>query len=211
YTLLATSPTNSYVDNLSSNDAASLNNQDALFYTVSAADLCGNESVRSDPTQVFCTFNGSMSVSPSNGASNAGSVPIVLNVTGTDTFVRAKVQIANLSGTGDAYNQETFTYPFTFPNWNSTASGAGIYTINWEVENSHGCIQSMATRFTVISNLACQITPTNPNLSPTKGNPSNQAKNLSWDVINNSGKDLSINQIDVTWSNNISIHKLLTI
>jgi hypothetical protein len=211
YAIMGTSTTPAYTDNLTNQDVSNLNNNYALFYVVSAADLCGNESVKSDAAQVYCSFNGSFSVSPANGSSNAGSVPIVLNVSGTDTYVRAKVQIPNITGTGDAYNQETFAYPFSFPNWSASASGPGIYTINWEVENSHGCIQTMTTTFTVTAALACQITPTNPNLSPTKGNASNQDKNLSWDIMNNSGKDLSITQINVTWSNNIGIHKLESI
>jgi len=211
YTLMGTSTTASYTDTLSNPDAASLNNNYAMFYQVSAADLCGNESVRSDATQVYCSFNGTFSVSPTNGSSNAGSVPITLSVSGTDTYTRAKVQIANLSGTGDAYNQETFSYPFSFPAWSASASGAGVYTINWEVENSHGCIQTLATTFTVTAALACQITPTNPNLSPTTGKPSNLDKNLSWDIMNNSGKDLSITSMNITWSNSVSVHKLLSI
>ncbi len=211
YTLMGTSTTPAYTDNLTNQDASNLNNNYALFYVVSAADLCGNESVRSDASQVFCAFNGTFSVSPANGASNAGSVPIVLNVSGTDTYVRAKVQIANISGTGDAYNQETFTYPFSFPAWSASTSGAGVYTINWEVENNHGCVQTLTTTFTVTAALACQITPTNPNLSPTTGKPSNQDKNLSWDIMNNSGKDLSITSINVTWSNNTGTHLLETI
>jgi prepilin-type N-terminal cleavage/methylation domain-containing protein len=211
YTLVGTSPTAAYTDNLTNQDAANLNNNFALFYVVSAGDLCGNESVRSDAAQIFCSFSGTVSVSPTNGSSNSGSVPIVLNVSGTDTYVRAKVQIPNISGTGDAYNQETFAYPFSFPAWNSSASGAGVYTINWEVENSHGCVFTLTTTFTVVANLACQITPTNPNLSPTAGNKSNQDKNLSWDIMNNSGKDLSITSINVTWSNNTGTHLLQTI
>jgi prepilin-type N-terminal cleavage/methylation domain-containing protein len=211
YSLLATSSTNAYTDNLTNQDAADLNSNYAFFYVVSAADLCPNESVKSDPAEVFCQFNGTFTVSPANGTSNAGSIPIALTVIGTDIYVRAKVRIPNLTGGGDAYNQETFTYPFVFPAWNASTVGAGLYTILWEVENSHGCIQTLTTTFTVVANLACQLTPTNPNLSPTKGNPSNQNKNLSWDIMNNSGKDLSITQLDITWSNNVGTHKLETI
>ena len=211
YALVGTSQTAAYTDNLTNQDASNLNNNFALFYVISAADLCGNESVRSDASQIFCSFSGTVSVSPTNGSSNSGTVPIVLNVSGTDTYVRAKVQIPNLSGTGDAYNQETFTYPFSFPSWNSSASGPGVYTINWEVENSHGCVFTLTTTFTVTAALACQITPTNPNLSPTTGKPSNQDKNLSWDIMNNSGKDLSITSMNISWSNNVGTHLLQTI
>jgi prepilin-type N-terminal cleavage/methylation domain-containing protein len=211
YSLIGTTTTASYTDALSGADAASLNNNYALFYVVSAADLCGNESVRSDASQIFCSFSGTFSVTPTNGSANTGTVPIALSVSGTDTYVRAKVQIPNLAGAGDAYNQETFTYPFTFPSWNASTAGPGVYTINWEVENSHGCVQTLTTTFTVTANLACQITPTNPNLTPTQGSPSNQSKNLSWDIMNNSGKDLSITSINVSWSNNVGTHLLQSI
>jgi prepilin-type N-terminal cleavage/methylation domain-containing protein len=211
YSLMGTSTTTTYTDTLSGPDANDLNQGYAYFYTVSAADLCGNESVKSDPAEVSCQFSGQMIVSPPNGTSGAGTTNILLTVTGTDTYVRAKVRIPDLVGNGDVYNQETFSYPFTFPAWNSSAAGPGVYTIMWEVETNKGCVQTTTTRFTVVANLACQITPTNPNLSPTTGKPSALNKNLAWDIINNSGKDLDIVGIDVDWTANLGSHLLTAI
>ncbi len=90
----------------------------------------------------------------------------------------------------------------------TTAVAAGTYTLYWEVENDHGCIKTKTTSFNVSANLACQITPTNPNLSPTSGKPSSQNKKLSWDIINNSGKSIDIYKVDVLWTNVLGTHTL---
>jgi len=142
-------------------------------------------------------------------------VPISVTVSGTNTYVRAKARIPSLVNPAtDEYNQEVFatcaTSPctYSFPAWDTTATGGGSFTIYWEVENDKGCIKYLTTSFTATANLACQITPTNPNLSPTNGKPSNQNKKLSWDIVNNSGKDLEIYQVDVLWTNILGSHIL---
>ena len=211
YSLIATSTTNSYTQTLTSTDLALLLPGYSFFYSVTAADLCGNESLKSDPSSVTCVFTGTFNTTPADGDSGAGMVGLALAVTGPDTYTRARLRIPNLSGTGDAYDHQNMNQPWTFPAWNAAASGPGDYTLIWEVENSSGCSEIVYTRFTVVANLACQITPTNPNLSPTNGKPSNQNKNLAWDIINNSGKDLSIDRINVSWGANIGTHKLLTV
>ena len=61
----------------------------------------------------------------------------------------------------------------------------------------------------MFASLACQITPTNPNLSPTTGKASLRNEKLSWDVINAAGKDLELLQIDVSWSSNLSATRKL--
>jgi hypothetical protein len=211
YTLRATSTTATYTDNLNSSDMALLTPGSAFFYAVSAADLCGNESLKSDPASVTCVFTGTFTVSPADGNSGAGMVSFSLSVSGPDTYTRARLHIPNLSGTGDAYDHQNMNQPWTFPAWNAAASGQGTYTLIWEVENTSGCSEIIYTTFTVVANLACQITPTNPNLSPTNGKPSNQNKNLAWDIINNSGKDLEIDLINVSWGANLGAHLLQTV
>jgi prepilin-type N-terminal cleavage/methylation domain-containing protein len=208
FSLLATSTTNSYTDTVTTSDLASLPSGYAFFYTVSAADLCGNESLKADPAILTCVFTGSFVPTPANGASGAGSINIALSVSGPDTYTRARLHIPNLNGVGDAYDHQNMNLPWSFPAWNAAASGPGQYTLIWEVENSMGCSQTYYTTFQVYANLACQITPTNPNLSPTNGKPTNQNKNLSWDIINNSGKDLSIDRVDVAWGSSIGTHLL---
>ena len=128
-------------------------------------------------------------------------MPITLDVSGPQNYTRARVRIPDPNVAGSyVYDQETFSYPFSFPAWDSTVAGAGSYTIDWEVENNRGCIKTVTTNFTVTDNLACQITPTNPNLSPTSGKPSSLNRVMTWDIINNSGLDLDIFQIDVSWT-----------
>lgn len=215
FTLRGTAPTPLYNDTLDGTDHRDLSNGYSMYYVVSAADLCGNESAKSDPVEVYCTFNGTLGVQPSDGTSNGGSVPISVTVSGTNTYVRAKVRIPSLVNPAtDVYNQEVFatcsTSPctYSFPAWDTSATGGGNFTLYWEVENDKGCIKYLTTSFTATANLACQITPTNPNLSPTNGKPSNQNKKLSWDIINNSGKDIEIYKVDVSWTNVLGSHVL---
>jgi len=211
YTMRATSTTSSYTDNLTSTDLALLLPGYSFFYAVTAADLCGNESLKSDPSSVTCVFTGTFVTTPADGASGAGMVGLALAVSGPDVYTRARARIPNLSGTGDAYDHQNMNQPWAFPAWNAAAAGPGTYTIIWEVENASGCVQTAYTTFEVVANLACQITPTNPNLSPTNGKPSNQNRNLAWDIINNSGKNLEIDTINVSWGANIGTHLLQTV
>ena len=216
YSLVTTTSTTNFTHNLAGQDISDMNTGYTFFYSVAAADLCGNESQKADPGEASCPFNGTLSPTPANNGAGAGIIPILLNVSGPDTFVRARVRIPSLSGAGDVYDQQDLSYPFTFPSWNAAAAGPGAYQIIWEVENNNGCIQTMVTAFTVAANLACQISPTNPNMSPTSGSPSSQNKKLSFDMVNNSGLDLNITSIDFSWTNVYgpqlpSPHKLTTV
>jgi len=211
WTLVGTSTTPTFANSLSVADLATLLPGFAFFYTVTAADLCGNESARADAASANCVFNGSINPTPADGTSGAGMVNIGLSISGPDTYTRARLRIPRISGSGDTYDHTAVSSPFTFPGWNSSNDGPGTYTLIWEVENGAGCTQTWQTRYTVTSNLACQITPTNPNLSPTNGKATNQNKNLSWDIINNSGKDLTIDRIEVSWGSNLGTHLLQTI
>jgi hypothetical protein len=211
FSLIGTSTTNSFTHTLTASDLAQLVPGTAFFYAVSAADLCGNESLKSDPSSIACVFTGTFVPTPADGDTGAGMVGIALSVSGPDTYTRARLHIPNLSGTGDAYDHQNMNQPWTFPAWNAAASGPGKYSLVWEVENSQGCVETKYTTFEVVANLACQITPTNPNLSPTNGKPSDQNRKLTWDIINNSGKDLSIDRMDVSWGANIGTHLLQTV
>lgn len=215
FTFRGTATTPTYDDTLDSTDHRDLNQGYSMYYVVSAADLCGNEGAKSDPVEVYCSFNGSLSPNPADATSNGGSVPVSITVSGSDTYARAKVRIPSLVAPGtDVYNQEVFTTcgsspcTFSFPAWDTTASGGGNFTLYWEVENDKGCIKYLTTSFTATANLACQITPTNPNLSPTSGKPSALNKKMSWDVINNSGKNIEIYKIDASWTNVLGSHVL---
>jgi hypothetical protein len=211
FTLRGSSNTNTYTDTLLSGENPALNQNQSLYYIVSAADLCGNESVKSDPLEIYCDFQGTLTTFPADGETVSGVVPILFDVSGTGNYTRAKVRIENDLNPGVyVYNQEVFTSPFLFPAWDSTADSIGTYTIYWEVEDNKGCVGTSTSSMTVTAFLACQITPTNPNLSPTSGKPSNQNKFLSWDIINTSGKDLEITEVQVGWTAILSSTRLMT-
>ena len=207
-----TSSSNTYTDSLTTQDAKAVDDGQSLYYVVTAADLCGNESQKPLPVEVSCDFNGSLLVSPGDGDANGGSVRISLSVLGTDAYVRARVRIPNPSVTGTfVYDQTSNSYPFQFPDWNTTLTPAGKYQIYWEVENAAGCVQTMTTAFEATENLSCQITPSSPDLSPVNGKPSDQNKKLTWDIVNSSGRDLSIVTISASWTSVLGPHKLVQI
>jgi prepilin-type N-terminal cleavage/methylation domain-containing protein len=221
----ATPPTTGnvlYVDNLTDsgngNDVQQLNQGNSFYYKVSAADLCGNESLRSDAVEIYCAFNGTLSSDPANGSSNAGNITMRLAVSGSEQIVRARVRVPRLDDpNADAYFQEVTGLTCNAPcnialgTWDSSQAAGGTYTIYWEVETQQGCVQTLTTTFNVMANLACQITPTNPNLSPTSGKPSSQNKELSWDIVNNAGKPLEIYLVEVAWTNILGPHTLVNL
>lgn len=211
YSLLNTvTGATTYVDNISGSEVSALNGGQALYYQVTAGDLCGNESARSNAADVGCPFNGIFTFSPADGSTTSGMVPISETISGIDTYTRGRVRITNSGGTV-VYDQTSYAYPFSFPSWNSSANGAGDYSIHWEAERNGGCVKDTYTVVHIAANLGCQISPTNPNLSPTNGTSSNQNKNLAWDIMNNSGLDLSLTSFVITWTSNIGTHKLVTV
>ncbi len=93
FVLRGTSTAPVYDDTLINADWQDLNQGYSFYYQISAADLCGNESARSDAIEIYCTFNGSISTNPADLSTNGGTVPMKLIVSGTDTYVRAKVHV----------------------------------------------------------------------------------------------------------------------
>jgi hypothetical protein len=136
-----------------------------------------------------------------------------------EKVLRARVRVPSLADpSADAYFYENTTVNCMSPpcsvslgTWPTASSGPGTYSVFWEAENDKGCISTLTTTFTVTANLACQITPTNPNLSPTQGKASDQNTKLSWDIVNNSGKDLTITRLEVSWTSVLGEHRLLNI
>ena len=199
-------------DSLDTLDQQDVEKGQSLYYAVTAADLCGNEGPRAGPVEVSCSFNGSLVVSPGDGDANGGMVLINLSVIGTDTYTRARVRIPDPGNPGAfVYDEASYSYPFSFPAWNTSGVGPGRYRIFWQVENGAGCVQSLMTSFEVTTALACQISPSQPDLSPANGKPTDQNRRLSWDVNNTAGKDLEITRIGVTWTSVLGTHKLLAI
>src|SRR5262249_52419061 len=133
FSLRGISSTTTYVDALSTQDQKAVDDGQSLYYLVTAADLCGNESPKPMPVEVSCDFTGSLVVSPGDGAANGGTVKISLGLIGGDTYVRARVRIPNTGVVGlFAYDETSNVYPFRFPDWNTTLVPPGKYQIYWE-------------------------------------------------------------------------------
>ena len=212
FSLLGTASSPGYTDTLSTQEQKAVEDGQSLYYVVTAADLCGNESPKPMPVEVSCDFNGSLLVAPGDGDANGGSVRISLSVVGTDAYVRARVRIPNPEVPGTfVYDEVANSYPFQFRDWNTTLTPAGKYQIYWEVENAAGCIQTLTTTFEATENLSCQITPVSPDISPANGKPSDQNRKLTWDIVNSSGRNLSIVNISATWTSVLGPHKLVQI
>jgi hypothetical protein len=69
----------------------------------------------------------------------------------------------------------------------------------------------MTTTFEATTQLACQISPSSPDLEPANGKPTDQNRKLVWDVQNTAGRDLEIVRIGVSWTSVLGPHKLLSI
>jgi len=207
--------TTTLVHNLTTTDKDYLRIQgNTYYYFVRASDACPNTSAYSTASQMSCTFNGTPSMTPSGGTHVAGSVPLSISISGGgDTYVRARIHIPSISGGADVYDQTVLMppgSPIAFPNWNAASTPPGTYVVYFEVENSNGCINFKNETLIVDSVLACQISPANPNLSPTTGKAGGDKKSdLTWDIINNSGKDLFIDRVNVAWTNTLGFNPLL--
>ena len=212
FSLRGTSSNPAYTDTLSTQDEKAVEDGQSLYYLVTAADLCGNESQKPMPVEVSCDFNGSLIVSPGDGDANGGTIRISLSVLGTDTYVRGRVRIASATLPGVfVYDEVSNAYPFQFRDWNTAVAGLGKYLFYWEVQNAAGCVQTLTTTFEATQDLACQITPSSPDLSPANGKPSDQNRKLTWDIVNSAGRDLSIVNIGATWTSDLGTHKLVQI
>jgi prepilin-type N-terminal cleavage/methylation domain-containing protein len=217
FTLRGSSATTSFIDTLSGTEKTELNGQTtSYYYYVTAADLCGNESARSIGQEVNCKSN-TWTYSPASGTGGGGNQTIRLAWTGNDVIVRVRVHIASKAGSPDIYDQTVtnaggLTSPVTMPTqWNSSSEGGGTYTLQWEIENSSGCVLTPTTTFNASTSATCNIQATNPTILPVTGKASNLYRTVAWDVQNFSTQDLTILEIDASWTNNLSTHKLQTI
>lgn len=220
FVLRGTSATTTFVDTLSDggtgSDTWNLNQGQTFFYKVAAADLCGNESLKSDAAGVFCQYTGSHTTVPPNGGTGDNPILFRLTQNASGNWARARVGVyAPASPTTELYFynriQSCNSPPCTWDLGSWTPSATGAYTASWEIETQNGCIEYFSTTFNASGNEACAVTPTNPNLSPTTGKPSDQNRKLTWDIINNSGVNLEFEEIQVEWTETIGQHKLTQI
>lgn len=208
FTFLGSSTTTSYVDALTPQDKQDLNGQlISIFYYVTASDLCPNESAPSAILEVNCASGLSYTTTPPTSGSGGGNQVIRLTYTasGSTTVTRVRVHIPRLSGVGDIYDQTVqnvagLISPIDLPLWNSSAEGGGLYTLNWEIENSKGCIKYLTNTFNAAAAASCKIAATNPTIAPVSGKPSALYTVVAWDIQNYSGDNLQINEIDVQFT-----------
>jgi hypothetical protein len=182
----------------------------AYYYMVRASDACPNHSAFSSASQVSCTFQGTPFLSPPEGTHVAGAVPMSVSLGGGgDTYLRARIHIAGISGGPDIYDQTATSYPFLFPLWNTAAVPPGTYAVDYEVENATGCTEFRTSTLTVDAILPCPISPAGGGLFPTLGTVGGNVKNdMTWDIINDAGVDLFIDGIDLAWTNTLGFNPL---
>ncbi|MBI4161946.1 MAG: prepilin-type N-terminal cleavage/methylation domain-containing protein, partial [Acidobacteria bacterium] len=103
------------------------------YFKTTALDDCPNESQKSAGAESTCDFIGTLTYDPQDGASLAGTVTLSLSVTGPQTYTRGRIRIRAASTSTDVYYEETWTVPFSFPSWDSSAVSPGTYEIFYEV------------------------------------------------------------------------------
>jgi hypothetical protein len=176
----------------------------ALFFKITALDDCPNESAKSSGAQSSCDFFGTLAYDPQDGDNIAGTVPMDLSITGPQTYARGLIRVKDLTFNTDVYYEETWTAPFTFPDWNSAAVAPGTYEVIYEIENSSGCIQQESVFVTVNPVIGCCVGGANPNLQPTKGQAKQQNKFLSFDIANACSQDIEIIGITTDWTETVA-------
>ncbi len=180
----------------------------SFYYKISALDDCPNESALSLPAEAYeCVFGGSvyMTISP-GGSQLAGSQTISIGVSGPAVQVTRLVIADTTTGTM-VFNQTDATAPYTY-SWNASSVPPGRpYRIVALATNVDGCTDSTETMVDTVNAIACCISTSNPNLSPTTGSLKNNE--LFFDIINNCGADVSIDSMSISFTGNGGQNPLL--
>ncbi len=194
-------------------DATSVSNipsSQRYYYKVAGLDDCPNTGVLSIPDEVDkCSLGGSIDVTMSpGGPSVTGNQTITVTHTPGITVVNTRLVIKNATTGVTVYDQTDGTSPYQYL-WNASSVPAGqTYLIAAFVTNDAGCTDSVTSSVATMSVIACCISPTNPNLSPTTGSLKNNE--VFFDIVNNCGDDVLIQKMVMAWTNNLSQNALLT-
>jgi type II secretory pathway pseudopilin PulG len=116
---------------------------EVLYYRVTGADECVNESDPSIAVRLDCAFSGDVQfATPTDGQTVSGSVPITVTVAnGTDSYVAADVSyVYGSAGPTSLSTSGSGTRWTVIPNW--YASPLGTYTFTATVTNAAGCTKS---------------------------------------------------------------------
>jgi len=185
----------SYNDDLDVSEQSDIIRGWRFYYAVTAADRCGNEGGKSDPVGLSCNVEAVLDLTPRDGDSGSGIIPIILRPDTRRRYPRARVRVVRKNDLDSVvYDHQSAGVPFLFPTWDTRVSGAGDYRIYWGLTTAEGCNTFRTTDFFVKSRPEGGLNTTTPLVITTEEN-----RKLSWDLVNTSGADLEIVRIDVTW------------
>ena len=163
----------------------------AFFYRITALDACPNESAMSESSGALCPFDGTVTMTPPNGATVYGIVPIQLLTSGTDAFVAGVVEVRDPDGNVVFGPSTDNSYPFAF-NWDSRTMLPGSYTITGAVLNDQACSKRAVSRVNIVTTPACCISQLGTSLDSDSRADSNIVVRLLANLCEN---DLVINNI----------------
>ncbi len=174
---------------------------ESYYYKISALDDCPNESALSFPAEAYqCSFGGTIWMDAVPGGDPiVGNQTITINVSGPAVQNTALVIKEKSTGTV-VHSQSDATAPYEYQ-WNPNTVTPGLeYVAIGIVTNVDGCTDVVSAEFTTAVPIACCISPTNPDISPTSGPVSSRLKDVFFDIINNCGEDVEITGIAASFT-----------
>jgi hypothetical protein len=200
-TPLATSTTNSYVDN----GVPPMTSLQTIYYRVVAKDECVNYSAPSSEAQATCAFSGTVTINPPiDGAPVAGVVPAVTVTVsgGTDTYTGVVITYTHsIAGVTRTYTSATTATTWTDNGW--LATPAGSYTITAVVTNSTGCTSTTSITVNAGASVACCLSlhPATATTLSCTGSGSKKCYTVAYKIGNNAClTSAQINAMTVAWT-----------
>jgi len=202
YSLVGTSTSESFMDNYGGSGGPPAG--EIYFYRVTAVDACPNESALSPADGASCAFDGLITISPDNGQTVYGIVPIDVSISGSDTYTTAGIQVFNSSGGSVFGPVVSSTYPFSF-SWDTRSLLPDRYTIVAKVVNSTGCAKAAFSQVRTVTSPACCLSQTGQSLASDNKANSNIVVRLLANLCEN---NLDASEITVTFNMSDSMAKL---
>jgi hypothetical protein len=179
-----------------------------IFYAITAADDCGNESVLSEATFPECAFSGEVVfTAPRDNEPVAGVVPTTVTVTeGTDGYTGIVLEFyhEDLGQVTERVEIDDEGPTWTY-NW--LANPPGPYMITATVANSQGCSKSETIHVSAGYGVGCCLSPANPEIRPMilecLGNGGAKCEPIGYRMINNNCLTaVAIEGMQITWVDN---------
>ncbi len=194
YSLAGASTTNSFLHDYPSTGGPAPGN--VFFYRVSAVDDCPNESALSDPAGASCAFDGQVIISPTEGKTVYGIVPITVSSNGSDTYTTGAVQVRDSRGNVVFAPATSTSYPFTW-SWDTRSLLPDSYTITGAIINAAGCTKMASVTVNTVTTPSCCLSQTGQSLGSDSRANSNVVVRLIANLCEN---DLTASSIRVTWT-----------